>query len=144
MKRLLSLAFALALTLGCIAPRAAFADSPCQGPNLNSVVLSSTTAATTQLISFSAGLTTYVCAVFGVASGTSASMTFEYGSGGTCGTGTTALSGVIPVPATATFFSFDNGAGVLYRIPPGTFGNGFCIVNAGPASVIGSVTYIQQ
>lgn len=127
------------------------ASDPCQDVSAikSSVVVAQASATTTQLVALSAGKIVYVCGLsMTIApSGTSAdTATFEYGTGASCGTGTTALTGAF-------------GAGDLTTAAPPLFvtlgapgtafstaaGNALCIVSAGTTvSIQGVLSYVQQ
>ena len=113
---------------------------PCQNPQVakSSVVINTSGAGTTQLVAVSGTKATYVCQVYFVASATTATALFEYGTSTNC-TGTTALTGTI-VPAVGGIYTFGWG-GTIFTAPAS---NGLCIVNGGTGTQIGFVTYVQQ
>lgn len=128
-------------------------SDPCVTPSQkHSVSIALTTSTTTQLVAPVAGQTVYPCSVaFVIGLNSSATMTvqFEYGTGASCATGTTTLTGAIvggagtgtgPVP-----FSAEGSS--QWAIP---VSNGVCAVSVltgtptAPFGVDGWLTYVQQ
>lgn len=129
---------------------AVFVD-PCLSPSVkkSSVPINITTATTTQLVAASANAAIYVCGysfTISQVATTANTLQFEYGTGASCGTGTTALTGLF-------------GAGGVTAAPPlliqapsdGTditapAGNALCAVTAigASGSFQGVLTYVQQ
>jgi hypothetical protein len=114
-----------------------------------SVPVNIVTATTTQLIPLVAGQAIYVCgASLTIApSGTSAdSATFEYGTGASCGTGTTALTGAFGAGDLTT----TTGLLPINLPSEGTdltapSGNALCLLSAGTTvNIQGVLTYVQQ
>ena len=159
MKRILAIVVAYALLVTGLwigsnsVPRVQaqyLAGDPCFGNNVKlSVPINVVTATTTQLVALNATKTIYVCgSFFTVASSatTVATAQFEYGTGASCGTGTTALTGAM---GTGTATATNDGEDIVI---PGDYtsfsipvGNALCLVTAGTTvSVQGFVTYIQQ
>jgi hypothetical protein len=123
---------------------------PCQssGTIKSNAVINVVTATTTQLVALSGTKTIYVCGYsFTIDSSATSAATalIEYGTGASCGTGTTALTGTYGT-ATAT-------AGPAILIIPGPYagtafstaaGNALCILTAGTTvNVQGQLTYVQ-
>jgi len=111
--------------------------SPKQGCQL-SAAINISTATTTQLIAGVAGQNIYVCSIIFSATGTTPTAQFTSGTGGTCGTSTVTLSGVIIPPA---FFSIVDGNSTVLGII--TAGQGFCLVSGGTPSLQGWIEYSQ-
>jgi hypothetical protein len=118
--------------------------NPCFGnPSavVTSVVSNPAAAGTTQLVALSAGKSIYVCSgYFGNGSGTTPTLSFEYGTGSTCGTGTTAFYPAVAVPAASA-------APVLLSAPTYVVpsGNALCAVLGGTTPTASlAVTYVQQ
>lgn len=147
MKRVI---FALALLLLIPSLAKAQAD-PCLSPGVTkrSVAVNITSATTTQLVALVASRSVYVCgAILTIApSATSAdTATFEYGTGSSCGTGTTALTGAIGAgdltTAAPPLLVTLNVAGTNLTAPSG---NALCVVSAGTTvNIQGVVTFVQQ
>jgi hypothetical protein len=101
--------------------------------------LSLPATATTQIIALSGSTKTYVTSrlVFG---GGTVNVTFKYGTGTNCATGTTTLDGPYPVTA-QTGFAEGNGVGAVMIVPSG---QALCVTT--DASVSGGVklTYQQK
>lgn len=123
---------------------------PCNGSLLkSSVPINIVTATTTQLVPLLSGASIFVCGVtMTIApSGTTAdTATFEYGTGASCGTGTTVLTGAFGAGDLTTT------TGVLpisFADPASTFrtpaGQALCLVSAGTTvNIQGVLTYVQQ
>ena len=114
---------------------------PCLNPNVtkSSVTVSTSGAATTQLVALAAGKSVYVCSIAVGISATTATLALEYGTGSSCGTGTTALTGTI-VPTAGMWLTLGWG-GSITTAPSG---NALCIVNGGTGTQIGLLTFVQQ
>ena len=126
-------------------------SDPCTNPSnaKASVPINITTAATTQLVALSAGKSVYVCGgSFTIAPSATAadSILFEYGTGSSCGTGTTALTGAYGAgdlttaapPVSVSLVS----SGVVMIAPSG---NALCAVSAGTTvNIQGVLSVIQQ
>lgn len=115
----------------------------------NSVPINITTATTTQLVPLLLGATVSVCGVsITIApSGTAAdAATFEYGTGASCGTGTTALTGAfgagdLTTAAPPLFVTFAD-PGTTFKTPAG---QALCLLSAGTTvNIQGVLTYVQQ
>ena len=104
-----------------------------------SVPINVSTAVTTQLVALSAGKAIYVGSLDFLAAGAT-NVTFEYGTGTNCATGTTALSGPYSLTASAGI-SKGNGAAAVLFVPAS---NALCMVNSAAIQVSGSVAYAQQ
>jgi hypothetical protein len=96
------------------------------------------TAVTTQLVAAS-GLRPIYVTHFDVIAGGTGNITFEYGTGTNCGTGTTALTGAYPLVAQAGI-SAGNGLGPVLAVPPG---NALCVLTSAVVQMSGSVAYAQ-
>jgi hypothetical protein len=96
------------------------------------------TATTTQLVAISGSTSIYVTAYDVIAGGTG-NITFEYGTGSNCGTGTTALTGAYPLTAQAGIAK-GSGVGVVLKVPSG---NALCVLTSAAVQMSGSVSYQQ-
>jgi hypothetical protein len=104
----------------------------------SSVAINVSTATTTQLVAISGSTAIYVTA-YDVISGGTGNITFEYGTGASCGTGTTALTG--PYNLTAqTGLAKGNGAAMVLKVPAG---NALCVLTSAAVQMSGSVTFQQ-
>jgi hypothetical protein len=92
---------------------------------------------TTQIIALSGTKVTYVTLAKVLAGGT-VNVTFKYGTGTNCGTGTTTLEGPYPLTAQAGYVE-GNGAGPVMIVPSG---QALCVTT--DASVGGGVKLISQ
>lgn len=122
---------------------------PCTSAAKSSAVINITTATTTSLVAISGTTSIYVCGVSMTVSEvitTPNTILFEYGTGATCGTGTTPLTGKygdggvtagIPIVVNA-----GNG-GTVFSAPAGSR---LCALTAigATASFQGVLTYVQQ
>jgi hypothetical protein len=117
---------------------------PCQsnGVAKTSVAINLTTATTTQLVALAAGQSVYVCGYNFTETSVAQTAQFEYGTGASCGTGTTVLTGPFTSTTTNTIVVGEYSGGTIMTAPTG---NALCIVSTGAAVVIGgSLTYVQQ
>lgn len=92
---------------------------------------------TTQIVALSGSTKTYVTSAVVLAGGT-VNVTFKYGTGSNCGTGTTTLNGPWPLTAQAGF-SKGSGLGAVMIVPAG---QALCITT--DASVTGGVDLTYQ
>lgn len=111
----------------------------------NSVVINSTSAATTQLVALSAGTQVHVCGflVNQVGAATAPTFKFVQGTGTNCGTGTADLTGVITGAATAgvpATVAFGNGQGAILRT---AVGGALCITTTTTEPQRGVLLYAQ-
>ena len=113
--------------------------------NLTGIIQADTTAAinvstatTTQLVALSSGKKIYVTSWDVIAGGTG-NITFEYGTGTTCGTGTTALTGAYPLTA-QNGESKGVGLGPVLIVPAG---NALCVLTSAAVQMSGSISYTQ-
>lgn len=130
---------------------ALYSADPCQSPlaTKSSVPINVTTATTTQLVALTVGQTIYVCGMtLTIApSGTTAdTATFEYGTGATCGTGTTALTGALGAGDLTTTTGL---LPISFADPGATMtapaGNALCIVSAGTTvNIQGIMQFVKQ
>lgn len=126
-------------------------SDPCQNPGLtkSSQPINITSATTTQIVALSGSTKVYVCGGYldiGASGTSAASAVFEYGTGASCGTGTTALTGAMGTENTTA----TNGS-LPVTIPGDTTnfatasGNALCILSAGTTVAIhGWITFVQQ
>ncbi len=149
--RLFALLFAL--WMACAPAHAQLsvrAADPCFGNLKASVPISVASATTTSLVAVSGVTSVYVCGFsMTIAPSATAADTaqFEYGTGATCGTGTTVLTGtygngdLTSATGVATV-NYSGGGSTIFVAPAG---NGICIATTGTAvSVQGVMTYVQQ
>lgn len=112
------------------------------------VSVSIASATTTQIVALSGTTTVYVCNwnfTINSSATTASSVAFEYGTGSSCGTGTTVLTGPMGTENAAA------GAGILLVNGPsaGTSfstpaGNALCLLTAGTTVALhGQVTFVQ-
>lgn len=117
---------------------------PCGQYPLQSAPIAFTVAATKQLVTGVANYQMYVCGIVvqdaGVAT-TANTEGFEYGTGTTCGTGTTALGGVLTGALTAGAQTTLNvgAAGTNFTVPQG---QNLCMVTTATGTVSGWVNYV--
>jgi hypothetical protein len=105
--------------------------------NAKSVAVNISTATTTSIVAPVTNQKVYICGYELVAGGAD-NVTLEYGTGATCGTGTTAMSGVIPLAAQAAIRSpYANALG------PTPVSQRFCILTSGAVALAGYVSYAQ-
>lgn len=120
---------------------------PCNSgaTKLSAPIPSISTATTVQLVPLAAGKIIYPCTIAFTAnaSGTTGTAEFEYGTGASCGTGTTAVSG--PLVFNNNLVPFSVSGGTQFNLPAG---NAFCIVTTGvwggTSGLGGWITYVQQ
>jgi hypothetical protein len=117
------------------------ASDPCQSPAVvkSSVAVNIASATTTQLVALSGTTKVYVCGFSASMMGTTPAITFEYGTGTTCGTGTTALTGAF-APTAGSVLNIGQG-GTAFA---GIAGNALCALSGGTPSIQGVLTYVQQ
>lgn len=123
---------------------------PCQsaGVTKSSVAINISTATTTQLVAISGTTAIYVCnfsLTISQVITTANTLLFEYGTGSTCGTGTTVLTGLFGaggVSAAAPIVVTGFGS-TLFKAPAG---NALCALTAigATGSFQGVLTYVQQ
>ena len=143
-----------ALLIGLMAPvrfpalaqTAGAAVDPCASTTpKNSAPFTITTATTTSIVAVSGTTQVFVCGFVVSMTGTTTANTIvlEYGTGATCGGGTTALTGTMSSGILTT-----GGTVIVYNEPlkPTPAANGVCIlstVGTGP-SISGVLTFVQQ
>jgi hypothetical protein len=111
-------------------------DAVAQGAT--TVAINVSTATTTQLVALSGTTKIYVTGLAVIAGGTG-NITLVYGTGSSCGTGTTSLSGAIPLVANAGF-TLGSGLGAVLMVPAG---QALCITTSAAVQMSGFVTYAQ-
>jgi hypothetical protein len=104
----------------------------------SSVAINVSTATTTQLVALSGSTVIYVTSYDVIAGGTG-NITFVYGTGASCGTGTTSLTGAYPLTAQAGIAK-GSGIGTILKVPAG---NALCITTSAAVQMSGSVSYRQ-
>lgn len=123
---------------------------PCQdlSQQKQSVVVNVASATTTQLVAISGTTQVYVCGYqLAAVAGTNPSAQFEYGTGASCGTGTTTLTGAMATGVTVSttvpgpVFTAGNDVTLFKAIA----GNALCLVTGGTTpNFQGFVTFVQQ
>lgn len=103
-----------------------------------SASISVSTATTTQLVALSSGKKIYITAWDIFVAGAD-NITLEYGTGSTCGTGTTVLTGAYNFLANQGI-ARGSGLGVLLVVPAS---NALCIVTSAAVQASGSLAYTQ-
>lgn len=103
-----------------------------------SAAISMSTATTTQIVALSSAKKIYVVAYDVIAGGTG-NVTFVYGTGTNCGTGTTALTGAYPLVANAGLTK-GGGLGPVLVVPAS---NALCVTSSAAVQMSGSVAYAQ-
>jgi hypothetical protein len=103
-----------------------------------SVAINISTIGPTQLVPAVSGKTIYVTEWNALAAGTT-NMTFEYGTGSNCGTGTQALTGAYAFTA-QTGAAPGGGLGPILVVPAG---NALCALNSAAVQLSGSLSYTQ-
>lgn len=103
-----------------------------------SAAINVSTATTTQLVALSGTTKVYVTS-FDVIAGGTGNITFVYGTGAACGTGTTSLTGAYNLTAQAGIAK-GNGLGPVLVVPAG---NALCVTTSAAVQMSGSVAYTQ-
>lgn len=103
-----------------------------------SAAINVSTATTTQLVALSGSTQIRVTGLTVVAGGTG-NITFVYGTGSNCGTGTTPISGAIPLVANVGF-TMGAGLGPVLIIPAS---QALCITTSAAVQMSGWITYAQ-
>ena len=109
-----------------------------------SVLINAAAAATTAIVANQSASTIYVCG-FTLSQGAAGTFQFIAGTGATCGTGTTNLTGAIPMAAN-TPISYGGSGKTIFRTTEGGMAGGqrLCITTTGAgATAIGVLTYVQ-
>lgn len=102
------------------------------------VAVNISTATTTQIVALSGSTQIYVTGIAIVAGGTG-NVTIVYGTGSACGTGTTSISGAMPLVANSGF-ALGSGLGPVIVLPAG---QALCITTSAAVQMSGFVTYTQ-
>lgn len=130
---------------GSAAPSRALAMGARSGANLVAVSQANATAAinvstatTTQLVALSSGQVIHVTAASVISAGTG-NITFVYGTGTACGTGTTSITGAYPLIANSGL-SIGSGLGPVFVVPAG---NALCVTTSAAVQMSGHVAYTQ-
>lgn len=131
-------------------PTSPFASDPClsSGSAKLSAPISFSTATTTQIVGLVSGQKIYPCGVMLTANADSSGIfTFqwEYGTGASCGTGTTTLSGPLKQNSTNANNSYGFNGGTFLNVPSS---QALCIVTVQISGAVinlnGVLSYIQQ
>lgn len=104
----------------------------------SSAAISVSTATTTQLVALSGSTKIYVTSFDVIAAGTG-NIKFVYGTGSSCGTGTTDLTGNYNLTAQAGIAK-GSGLGPVLVVPAG---NALCVTTSAAVGMYGSVAYTQ-
>jgi hypothetical protein len=103
-----------------------------------SAAISVSTATTTQIVALSSSKKIYVSS-FDVIAGGTGNITFVYGTGSNCGTGTTSLTGAYNLTAQAGIAK-GNGLGAVLVVPAS---NALCVTTSAAVQMSGSIAYTQ-
>ena len=103
-----------------------------------SAAINVATATTTQIVALSSGKKIYVTS-FDVVAGGTGNITLEYGTGSSCGTGTTVLTGAYNLVAQAGVAK-GSGLGPILVVPAS---NALCVLTSAAVQMSGSVSYTQ-
>lgn len=124
---------------------------PCQSTGYvkSSVAVSIASATTTQVVALSGSKIVYVCMwtlTINSSATTASSVVFEYGTGASCGTGTTTLTGAMGTEnaAAGAGMLLVNGpfSGSAFQTPAG---NALCLLTAGTTVALhGQITFVQM
>lgn len=104
----------------------------------NSAPVNISTATTTQIVGLVSGKKIYVLN-YALIAGAADNVTFEYGTGTNCATGTTALSGALPIAANGGATD-GGGLGPILIVPAG---NALCILTSAAVQLSGHLAYTQ-
>lgn len=154
MKKVLGLLLALAFcssVLGQSAPIGAVVPDPCLSPAVTktSAVINVTTATTTQLVALAASQSIYVCEFTLTISQvvtTANTIKFVYGTGASCGTGTTDLTGAFGTGGVTAAAPIVVASGTTANSFKTAASNALCVTTTigATAAFVGYVTYVQQ
>lgn len=103
-----------------------------------SAIIAISSDTTTKVIDGVAGQSIYITAWDGISSA-AGTLRFIYGTGATCGTGTTNITGIYTF-GTSTVIAKGNGLGPVFSIPNG---NNVCLVSASSIAIQGTISYAQ-
>lgn len=104
----------------------------------SSAAINVSTATTTQIVALASSKKIYVSS-FDVIAGGTGNITFVYGTGSNCGTGTTSLTGPYNLTAQAGIAK-GNGLGAVLVVPAS---NALCVTTSAAVQMSGSVSYTQ-
>lgn len=108
----------------------------------SSVAINITSATTTSLVAISGSTSIFVCGFSVTMVGAVETIQFEYGTGATCGTGTTVLTGAFADgTASDIVVSYGGGEMTVFATPSA---QRLCAVTTGTVSIQGVLTYVQQ
>ena len=103
--------------------------------------ISAAAGATTQIIAGSTGKSIYVCGYQMSQVATAGTLQWVYGTGASCGTGTTNLSGAMGVTASQPI-TYGTGEATVFKVP---MGNALCLTTSGAGGTAsGIITLIQS
>lgn len=106
--------------------------------SVQSVAISTSSSGYTQLVALSGSTVIHVCG-FNVMAGGTTNVSLAYGTGSSCGTGTTALTGAYPLIA-QTGLAVGNGGATQMKTAAG---NALCVNNSAAVAIAGFLTYVQ-
>lgn len=118
-------------------------SDPCDTGSLAKVnaVIFAAAVATTQQVAAVTGSKIYVCGYQMSQIATAGTVQWVYGTGASCGTGTTNISGAMGVTASQPF-TYGSGSAVVIQVPTS---NALCLVTTGAGGTVsGVLTYIQS
>lgn len=142
MKRLLIALALLAAPLPALADPPFFAINggvPAPNPSNADAAVSVSTATTTEIVAAVNGKSIFIDE-WDILVASADNITWEYGTGTRCGTGTTALTGAYNFAANGGL-SVGDGGYTIMRVPPG---NALCMVTSAGVQASGHVAYAQQ
>lgn len=113
-------------------------DRPMVCPN--TVAINTAASGTVELVPLSGTTRIFVCS-FSIQSAAATNVKFQYGTGTTCGTGTTDLTG--PYVFTATPSSVNLGSGYGYIFKTQANGQALCLNNSAAVQVSGFISYAR-
>lgn len=139
-----SASWGLGATSAAVPANAIFAGAR-SGANLVGIIQADTTkqismssATTTEMVALSGSTKIYATSYDIIAGGTT-NVTFVYGTGSNCGTGTTSLAGLYALTAQAGIAK-GSGLGPVLVVPAG---NALCVINSASVAIGGSLSYTQ-
>jgi hypothetical protein len=113
---------------------------PCNTGAIQSAAINAGAAATSSIIAPAANASIYVCG-YSLSQGAAGTFQWEFGTGATCGTGTTVLTGAFPT-LSSTPFNYGGGTKSVFSTPEA---QRLCIVTTGGgATAQGVVTFVQE
>lgn len=134
MRKLLLAALACAALVGSAQAQFVPSNQPPAPINIS-------TATTTQIIAAPTAVSySIVLSHYFLFSAGADQVTFVYGTGTNCGTGTTSLGGVFSL-LSQTGFAIGNGSGIVLSVPTG---NALCLTTSAPVQLSGFMMFTYQ